>query len=220
MTQVDEYDFDEETSKKLNEFFAKAESVAKQIGLSRSAFMQLVPSPDNGGDWAFIIKAAALVENALTFLLTKRTMIVGFSDCHFDEELNDFYSRLPMGGRIGKIKLAKELKLIPKDTADFCERLLEIRNFYAHDLKNLELVIEDFLVKKNDQCEKYFKSFAPFLKNSDEFRAQYPIAALPLFIFFALCAHLQIIKIKFDPPPSFLSSLLSEPEKKELNANK
>jgi hypothetical protein len=81
-----------------------------------------------GDDWSFIIKLSALIDAALTWALAARF--------NADPVLEDHLARLNVGGPTGKLELAKDAGLIDKQIAKFIDKLQQLRNKNAHDIRN------------------------------------------------------------------------------------
>jgi hypothetical protein len=81
-----------------------------------------------GDDWSFIIKLSALIDAALTWALAARF--------NADPVLEDHLARLNVGGPTGKLELAKDAGLIDKQIAKFIDKLQQLRNKNALDIRN------------------------------------------------------------------------------------
>ena len=95
----------------------------KEIGLPGGFFVNLLIKED---DWSFIIKLHALVEAAVSYLLAS---ICG-------DRLLEIFTRLELSSdTIGKVAFAKALDVLDTDERSFIRKLSEIRNSFAHDVR-------------------------------------------------------------------------------------
>lgn len=215
----DDYQLDPETSAKLNDMLKKARAAGKKIGLSEKFLDDLMNDLRSDNDWSFVIKVHALMEVAITHVISERLHITGSPIGYRKEEISDFISRLPMNGRNGKVNFANSLNLMNKATQNFLEKLSEIRNFYAHDLRNLDIPLEQyaFEINKHRQHE-FYAAFFPGYPENKELADSLPTSAFKLYIFMGLCLHLSIIDVYSKPPPSILGSFLDDDdeEKEEI----
>src|SRR2546425_2976603 len=95
----------------------------KELGLGEGFFVNLLLKED---DWSFIIKLHALVEAAVSHLLA--------ATC--GEKLLDVFARLDLSSdAIGKVAFAKSLDVLDAGERTFIRKLSEIRNSFAHDVR-------------------------------------------------------------------------------------
>jgi hypothetical protein len=93
------------------------------LGLRDQFFEDLLKEDD----WSFIIKLHALVDAAIAHLLAETAG---------RPELLDVFSRLPLGGRNGKLAFAEALDCLDEQDRLFIQVLSEIRNKFAHDVRD------------------------------------------------------------------------------------
>lgn len=87
-------------------------------------------------DWSFVIKLHALLEGAVTHLLTQSSQ---------DDRLADFYRRLPLNNlRVGKLAAVQALGLFDPWQLRFVSALSQLRNDLTHDVKNASFTFETF----------------------------------------------------------------------------
>src|SRR5438876_8460305 len=91
----------------------------KEIGLPGGFFLRLLVKED---DWSFVIKLHALIEAAVSHLLAT---ICG-------DKLLTVFARL---GTRSKLGFAKALGALDKDERIFIGKLADIRNSFAHDVR-------------------------------------------------------------------------------------
>ena len=98
-------------------------------------------------DWSFVIKCHALVEGAVSGMLSNA----------LDSRLDKIFQRLELGhATTGKLQFAKALDLMTPGQRGFIMKLSEIRNLLAHDLKHLAFTIPSYVAgfpndKKRDE---------------------------------------------------------------------
>lgn len=103
-------------------------------------------------DWSFVIKCHALVESAVTYVLTAA----------LDSRLADTMGRLNIGGRSGKIAFLDALELFDSDQRDFIRRLSELRNSVVHDVKNVNFTFATHVASLTTQQRSQFAKFAVY----------------------------------------------------------
>lgn len=121
---------------------------SKSLGISPEFFERV----DSDDDWAFIIKMHAVLEGAFNHVIVS----------HFgDERLSDIISHLEMSDRKkGKLAIIKALEILPSETRGFVQRLSEMRNAAAHDVKNVNFDVKDWIDSrmKKDERDAFRKS--------------------------------------------------------------
>lgn len=87
-------------------------------------------------DWSFAIKLHALIEAAITHLLTEA---LG------EPELRDIISRLELSNlTTGKLAFVKSMSLLDRDSRRFIQKLSELRNHLVHDVANVSINLKDY----------------------------------------------------------------------------
>ena len=86
-------------------------------------------------DWSFIVKSHAVIEAGLSDLILTALD---------DDRLAEIVYRLNIGGKTGKLAIAKALNLIDPKVAVFIEKLSELRNTAIHGVKELEINLVAF----------------------------------------------------------------------------
>jgi hypothetical protein len=197
-----------ETAAQYNKMFIETRQAGVDIGFSEKFLDDLMQDIQNENDWSFVIKAYALMETALGHLLTEKLHVLGTSVGEKKEAIEDFVSRLPMSGRTGKIKLAESLGLTQKKFSSFVSLLGEIRNFYAHSIKNVDTKVVDFIFIKNKEREnEFYKAFFPGYPDNDVLGKKLPQKGVCLYIFLGICLHLKILHFSAKARTSPLSLL-------------
>ncbi len=99
-------------------------------------------------DWSFVVKMHALMEAAITGLLTLR---LG------EESLHDIFARLPFAP--GKLVFAKALELLDSNDRRFLHKLAELRNRLVHDVSNVNFDLVEYVASMNsDQLKSFIRS--------------------------------------------------------------
>lgn len=112
-------------------------------------------------DWSFVIKLHALIEAAITHLLTM----------HFGQPaLAEVFSFLEMSNqRTGKIAFARASGLIDSDIKRFVQKLSELRNQFAHNVTNTTLTLRQFFSSLDvSDLNGYRKGFTLGFQKEDE----------------------------------------------------
>jgi DNA-binding MltR family transcriptional regulator len=121
----------------------------QKLGLKRGFFESL--DGDDENDWSFIIKVHALIEAAISHLLTE----------HMEQpELAEIFSRLDMSNKAtGKAAFVDALGLLEKPERRFISSLSELRNKLVHDVRNVNFNLTEHV----ESMEK--KGQGEFLRN-------------------------------------------------------
>jgi hypothetical protein len=104
-----------------------------------------------GDDWSFVIKAHAVLEAAVTYLLTTAVN---------DERLRPFFARLELAGAtIGKLVVVKALGLDFIEDTDrrFIRSLSELRNDLVHDIRQASFTFADHVDRMDEKTLKQFR---------------------------------------------------------------
>ena len=129
-------------SKNIPQIISDLES---QISLP-PGFITLLANED---DWSFVIKLHALMEAAITHLLseTLATSTKGYAEDTFQESsLSRIFAWMEMSNkRTGKIAIAEALGLILEWQRKFVAKLSEIRNHVVHDVKNVSFSFPEYV---------------------------------------------------------------------------
>lgn len=192
----EEYDFDPETEKKFIMFFNAARQAGKQMELPDNFLEDLVKDLSGDNDWTFIIKAHAVMEGILNHILAEKLIVKAAPFDFKKEERLDFFTRLPINGRNGKAELAYSLGIIPKEMKAFIVRLSEIRNFYAHDLRNMSVSVETYVFERHrERKQEFYKAFCPSYEKETHFFHSLPERGIKVFIMMGLCAHISVVNL-------------------------
>lgn len=99
---------------------------------------------DEGSDWVFVLKVHSLIEVALAHLLAQA---VGRG-----KTVKEF-SHLPTHS---KIAFCRAMELVDVDTLAFLESLSTLRNFFAHDIRRVNVTLAGYVAGMNNGGQKRF----------------------------------------------------------------
>lgn len=162
----------------------------QKLGLNPGFFESL--DRDDENDWSFVIKIHALVEAAISHLLTDHLQ---------RPELHDLFSRLDMSNKTtGKAAFVKALGLLDEPERRFISSLSELRNKLVHDVRNVNFdfvaYVEDMPAKDRDTFLKNFNLLSTEI--TDDIRNLFrfnPRQAL----WYASMAFLGLVYLKLKP---------------------
>ena len=98
-------------------------------------------------DWSLVIKGHALVEGAVSYMLSSI----------LDKRLRRVLSMLELGREgTGKLEIAKALAVLTKGERTFIRTLSQLRNALAHDVRYLAFTFEEHLKSLDKQQRKAF----------------------------------------------------------------
>ena len=121
-----------------------------ELGIATGFFDGLDSDEEN--DWSFIIKLHALVEAAVSHLLTERVQA---------PELSELFARLDMSYKAtGKAAYVEALSLLDKPERRFMCLLSELRNKLVHDVRNITFDLEAHVEgMSKDQRKAFLQNF-------------------------------------------------------------
>lgn len=118
----------------------------EKLGIDMGFFESLEVEEES--DWAFIIKVHALIEAAVSHMLTEHIR---------QPALHDLFSRLDMSNETtGKSAFIKSLNLLEKPERRFINSLSEIRNKLVHDVRNVNFDLSIYVEKMTPKDQKTF----------------------------------------------------------------
>jgi hypothetical protein len=127
----------------------QVEQFEGSIGLPNGFFRKL----SKEDDWAFIIKAHALIESAIGYMLTRA----------IDENrLDKYIATLDLcGGRHSKVSLAEALDLLDADEKKFIKGLSSMRNRLVHNIRHITFDISTYVQSfSSEQLQEYLTTTA------------------------------------------------------------
>jgi hypothetical protein len=111
-----------------------------------------ISSIPNDPDFIATVKMHAVVETVLNELIASRPPrgILPWQAATQSESENfrTFVTKLSMEGRAGKLKLAQGMSLFSENRIAFIKALGQVRNRYAHNVKNMHRSLGDILVEE------------------------------------------------------------------------
>lgn len=120
----------------------------ERIGVSPGLFDRLDAEDDT--DWSFIIKLHALIEAAISHLLTTELR---------RGELEKLFARMDISNKqTGKAAFVEALGLLDKPARTFMHSLSTLRNSLVHDVRNIDFNLEIYVSKMNDHKKRQFIS--------------------------------------------------------------
>lgn len=127
-----------------NSLLKATREIEKAVGVNPGFLIGLIKEDD----WSFIIKLHALVEAAVTHLLTIKSG---------SKKLRDVYALLELSdNRKGKLAFVRELDLLDNKYRRLIRELSEIRNKLVHDVKNVGITLDELLRRLDGQQRKKF----------------------------------------------------------------
>jgi hypothetical protein len=107
--------------------------VEGSVGVSRGFFLKLATEDD----WSFVIKLHALVEAALTHLLTVAS---------HNPTLDKVYALLDTSDtKKGKLAFVREMGLLGENYRRYVVSLSQVRNRFIHDVRNVGSTLEAYV---------------------------------------------------------------------------
>jgi hypothetical protein len=121
-----------------------------KLGVKAGFFESLEHEDQN--DWSFVIKLHALVEAAVSHLLTEQL---------HRPELASLFARLDISNKTtGKAAFVEALGLLDKPERRFMSSLSELRNMLVHDIRNVDFDLLRHVERMNrDQQAVFLNSF-------------------------------------------------------------
>jgi hypothetical protein len=121
--------------------FNLMDAVEKELGLGAGFLMRL----REGDDWAFVIESGTLIEAALTQAIVEA---LGRPD------LREFVGEMSLRGRAGRMTLAKQLNLLNAMESKLAERVSDVRNDFAHDVRYVRMTLGEYFKAKPVRVEE------------------------------------------------------------------
>ena len=162
----------------------------QKLGLELGFFNSL--DGDDENDWSFIIKVHALIEAAMSHLLTEHLR---------RPELGDIFSRLDMSNKsTGKAAFVNALELLEKPERRFISSLSELRNKLVHDVRNVNFDLSDYVESMGKKQQEDFLGNFNLLstKVTDEIRNLFLFDPRQV-LWYASMAFLGLVYLKLRP---------------------
>ena len=116
-----------------------------------------ISSIEQDPDFVATVKTYAVIEPMLNDLISARrpTPIFGvLAGDQSNESFQTFVAGLSIGGRVGKVALARSLGLLNEEQTRFIEGVARIRNRYAHNVRNMHRSLVDILTEEQQHNGK------------------------------------------------------------------
>ena len=110
----------------------------KQLGLKDGFVNGLLHEKD---DWAFVIKLSVIVEATLAKVINSYLQ---------NPKIEKHVRSLPMGGRTGKIQLARDLGVVGPKSMDRLQAIAELRNDFAHSIGVVQISFIEYFGRLRD----------------------------------------------------------------------
>lgn len=132
-----------------------------ELGLPKGFLLVL----RNEDDWSFVIKSHALIEAAVSRLLS---ISAG------DPRMASVFQRLELSDvSRGKLAFVSELELLDKPVRRFIRSLSELRNRLVHDIRNVSFTFDAHYASLDTNQRKRFREFCGyFVEYSDPSRRE------------------------------------------------
>lgn len=163
-------------------------------------------------DFIAVVKAYAVIEPMLNDLISARPPKPAFGSlaaalaipAPIDDGFQSFVIGLNIGGRVGKVALAKSLGLLNEDQVRFIEGVARVRNRYAHNVRNMHRSFADILLEEQNSNGKIVGQVTGV-----QIKLPSPIIApyLKLFMYHRLADYLSSALHTLRPPPLPMGSL-------------
>jgi len=165
-------------------------SLEHKLGVESGFFASL--DGDDENDWSFVIKTHALIEAAISHLLTEHLK---------RPELAGTFSRLEMSNEAtGKVAFATALGLLEKPERRFIISFSELRNMLVHDVRNVNFDLASHVQgmdqKDQDTFQRKFNLLSTEVTN--EIRSLFRLDPRQA-LWYASMAFLGIVYLKLRP---------------------
>ncbi len=113
-------------------------------------------------DWSFIIKAHALLEAAVSHLLTGVVNI---------PEFHNVFSQLELSNKkTGKMAFVKSLNLLKVEARSFIQKLSELRNELAHSVSNVNFDLDNYVSELDTNQKRAFSKAIKYFSPDETFQ--------------------------------------------------
>ena len=165
-------------------------ALEQKLGVEPGFFASL--DGDDESDWSFVIKTHALIEAAISYLLTEHLK---------RPELAGMFSRLDMSNEAtGKVAFATALGLLERPERRFIVSFSELRNMLVHDVRNVNFDLVSYVQGMNQKDQDIFLKKFNLLSSevTDEVRNLFRLDPRQA-LWYASMAFLGIVYLKLRP---------------------
>jgi hypothetical protein len=203
-----------DASKQIDEWWASYLDRVRESVTAAERYLDIpigtISSISQEPDFVAVVKAYAVIEPMLNDLISARAprpslgiLALAISESP-DRGFQAFVSGLNIGGRVGKVALAKSLGLLRDDQVQFVEAVARVRNRYAHNVKNMHRSFADILLEEqrgNGNIVQQITGLQIKLPNPSL------APTLKLFMYHRLADYLSNALDTLKPPPLPMGSL-------------
>lgn len=131
---------------RIQSLLRNAAECCEALGVSDDVISSIYNS---GSDWTFILKIDALIETSIKEVIKRSLKLEVNGSFVGDIELEKFVSNLPINGRTSLSKLLRATNC-DRDICDFIEATRNVRNAFAHDIKNVDATLLAVIQNRQD----------------------------------------------------------------------
>lgn len=131
----------------LRDLLDGSHKFCEAVRLQEDLITQII---DTDNDWAFVLKVDALLETASKEILREhlRSMLPGSGAK--TKAMDEFAEGMALRGKTSVIKLLEAVGF-PKADICFIEAVRDVRNAYAHDVRNLDVRMIELIKRRSDK---------------------------------------------------------------------
>jgi hypothetical protein len=187
-----------------NKFFSDARQMGEKLGLKPDLLIQIV----HAEDWAFCVQANCIIEICVNHILEREVKTGTWRTSSQQNVLDDFWPSLPLNGRSGRLRLVRQLGVLPDIYCEFIEELTSLRNRYCHDARNLNLSLSELLASSDQNIVRSRRRRLVGLPNCEDAEMIEVFAKKPKFLIWLTLISLLGFTYLMETQPSPLASLL------------
>jgi hypothetical protein len=181
----------------LSEFQAQVDKSVDQAERHLQVPAGTISSIQGDPDFIATLKTYAVIESILNDLIGQRPPFFGMPAPELEDKYRSFVAALSMEGRAGKLALAEGLGLLAPNEIDFVRAVTQVRNRYAHNVKNMHRSLAEILLEvqqKHGTIVQNLTGITLPLAGSSAF-------LLKLGMYFRLASYLAKALHTLRPPP-------------------
>jgi hypothetical protein len=168
-----------------------------------------ISSIEHDPDFVATVKTYAVIEPMLNDLISAQppqSIFGAMSSAKPNEGFQTFVAGLSIGGRVGKVTLARSLGLLSDDQARFIDGVARVRNRYAHNVRNMHRSLVEILTEEQQHNGKIVEDVTGVVE-----RLPFPTlhAFVKAFMYHRLADYLSDALHTLKPPPLPSGGLVS-----------
>lgn len=182
----------------------------KRLGLPAGTLIKMASEDD----YLLVIKMIATIEPAINELIAKgmsRPIGLGGDPASKFAGVVEFSTKLPLNGRSSKIEFAEALGVLRTSDKKFIDALSQIRNRYAHNIRNASRTFLDMV----SEAERNDKSITTKLFRVPMSTSNWENGGMKLFLMSSFSTFLQNAEAEHEPlrgpMTGVLAGLLNHP---------